>query len=148
MACSRSLWMLSWHAGNAGALSGGGSTPDFYVLRPEMAFKQAALVRAAQEDAARIVLPIFQLKVYQSLASTAMRFDMGSAVEQAALVRAAEEGAARKAFDLALPALGPYALDWTRNGRFLLLGGRRGHLALLDWQSAKLLCEVQVRLGP
>lgn len=113
-----------------------------------MAFKQAALVRAAQEDAARIVLPIFQLKVYQSLASTAMRFDMGSAVEQAALVRAAEEGAARKAFDLALPALGPYALDWTRNGRFLLLGGRRGHLALLDWQSAKLLCEVQVRLGP
>ena len=73
--------------------------------------------------------------------------DIGLAIEQAALVGAAEEGAARKAFDLALPALGPYALDWTRNGRFLLLGGRRGHLALLDWQSAKLLCEVQVRLG-
>ena len=62
-------------------------------------------------------------------------------------MREAEEGAARKAFDLALPALGPYALDFTRNGRFLLLGGRRGHLALLDWQSAKLLCEVQVRRG-
>ena len=73
--------------------------------------------------------------------------DEGFAVKQAALVREAEEGAARKAFDLALPALGPYALDWTRNGRFLLLGGRRGHLALLDWQSAKLLCEVQVRWG-
>ncbi len=64
---------------------------------------------------------------------------------QAALVREAEEGAAQKAFDLALPALGPYALDFTRNGRFLLLGGRRGHLALLDWQRAKLLCEVQAR---
>lgn len=60
-------------------------------------------------------------------------------------MREAEEGAARKAFDLALPALGPYALDFTRNGRFLLLGGRRGHLALMDWQRAKLLCEVQVR---
>ena len=62
-------------------------------------------------------------------------------------MREAEEGAARKAFDLALPDLGPYALDFTRNGRFLLLGGRRGHLALLDWQRAKLLCEVQAR-GP
>ena len=60
-------------------------------------------------------------------------------------MREAEEGAACKAFDLALPALGPYALDFTRNGRFLLLGGRRGHLALMDWQRAKLLCEVQVR---
>ncbi|KAK9822240.1 hypothetical protein WJX81_004686 [Elliptochloris bilobata] len=66
-------------------------------------------------------------------------------IQQAALVREAEEGAGRKAFDLALPALGPYALDFTRNGRFLLLGGRRGHIALLDWQRAKLLCEVQVR---
>lgn len=56
-----------------------------------------------------------------------------------------EAGAARKAFDLSLPALGPYSLDYSRSGRFLLLAGRKGHLALMDWQRHRLICEVQVR---
>ena len=44
----------------------------------------------------------------------------------------AERGAARGAFDWALPDLGPYSVDWSPSGRFLLLGGKRGHLALTD----------------
>lgn len=58
---------------------------------------------------------------------------------------------ARKGFDLNLggsrgvPSLGPYRCDYTRNGRHLLLGGRKGHLAAFDWQSGKLSCEIQVR---
>lgn len=56
-----------------------------------------------------------------------------------------EEGAARRAFDLSLPALGPYNLDFSRSGRHLLLAGRKGHLALMDWQRSRLICEVQVR---
>lgn len=35
-------------------------------------------------------------------------------------------------FELSLPQLGPYAVDFTKNGRFMLLGGRKGHLALMD----------------
>jgi U3 small nucleolar RNA-associated protein 7 len=56
-----------------------------------------------------------------------------------------EVGAARKAFDLRLPELGPYSVDFSRNGRHLLLAGHRGHLAMLDWQQQLPLCEVQVK---
>ena len=71
-----------------------------------------------------------------------------------ALPQAVEVGAARKAFDLSLPQLGPYSLAFTRSGRHMLLAGRKGHLALMDWQRSRLVCEVQVRpadyqwLGP
>ena len=60
-------------------------------------------------------------------------------------LQAAEAGAGRKVFDLSLPQLGPYSLDFTRSGRHLLLAGRKGHLALLDWQRTRLVCEVQVK---
>ncbi|PSC71469.1 WD40 repeat [Micractinium conductrix] len=64
---------------------------------------------------------------------------------QADIVQAVEVGAARKAFDLSLPQLGPYSLAFTRSGRHMLLAGRKGHLALMDWQRSRLVCEVQVR---
>lgn len=63
----------------------------------------------------------------------------------ASVLQAVEAGAARKAFDLSLPQLGPYRLDFTRSGRHMLLAGRKGHLALVDWQRSRLICEVQVR---
>lgn len=61
------------------------------------------------------------------------------------IVREVPLGAARKVFDLALTELGPYRLDLTRNGRHMVLGGSKGHLAMFDWQKSELLCEVQVR---
>ena len=56
-----------------------------------------------------------------------------------------EIGAAAKRFDLKLSELGPYACNYSRDGRWLLLGGRKGHLAMLDWQRHKIVCEVQVK---
>lgn len=46
-----------------------------------------------------------------------------------------------------LDQLGPYRCDYTPNGRHLILAGRRGHIATLDWQSGtkKLITEIQVR---
>lgn len=40
--------------------------------------------------------------------------------------------------------LGPYTLDYNSNGRLLLLGGRKGHLAMMDWRKSRLMMEFQV----
>ncbi|KAK9916905.1 hypothetical protein WJX75_008601 [Coccomyxa subellipsoidea] len=64
---------------------------------------------------------------------------------QEEIVKEAETGAAQKVFDLDLPELGPYNLGFTRSGRHMLLGGRKGHLAIMEWQQRHLVCEVQVR---
>lgn len=66
-------------------------------------------------------------------------------LKQQDLAAQVPEGAARKAFDLALPDLGPYACAFSRAGKHVVLGGARGHLAVLEWQRAHLTCELQVR---
>lgn len=48
-------------------------------------------------------------------------------------------------FSLDLPDFGPYAIDYTRNGRHLLIGGRKGHLAAFDWQNGRLHFETHVK---
>ncbi|KAI9804730.1 MAG: hypothetical protein M1825_001098 [Sarcosagium campestre] len=51
---------------------------------------------------------------------------------------------AKKGFELTLNDLGPYNIDYTRNGRSLLLAGRKGHVATMDWRGGKLGCELQL----
>lgn len=51
---------------------------------------------------------------------------------------------AKKGFELKLEGLGPYTCDYTRNGKDLLLAGRKGHVATMDWRSGKLGCELQL----
>ena len=58
---------------------------------------------------------------------------------------AVDVGSAKKVFTLRLDDLGPYCSRYSRNGRHLLLGGRRGHLALADWMAGTVSCEVQVK---
>lgn len=51
---------------------------------------------------------------------------------------------AQKGFELKLGGLGPYVCDYTRNGRDLLLAGRKGHVATMEWREGKLGCELQL----
>ncbi|KAL8984169.1 MAG: hypothetical protein Q9177_004774 [Variospora cf. flavescens] len=51
---------------------------------------------------------------------------------------------AKKRFELKLGELGPYVADYTRNGRDLLLAGRKGHVAAMDWRAGRLGCELQL----
>lgn len=50
---------------------------------------------------------------------------------------------ATKYFNLHLDH-GPYKIDYTLNGRHLLLGGKDGHLAAFDWMTKKLHTEIQI----
>ena len=51
---------------------------------------------------------------------------------------------AKKGFELKLKEMGPYIAEYSRNGRELLLAGKKGHIATMDWRSGKLGCEIQL----
>nr|XP_054770122.1 WD repeat-containing protein 46-like [Lytechinus pictus] len=65
-------------------------------------------------------------------------------VTQEEIKKAVDIASATKNFELRLDQFGPYRMDFTRNGRHLLLGGRRGHLAGIDWVTKKLHFETNV----
>ncbi|CAI5521220.1 unnamed protein product [Closterium sp. Naga37s-1] len=68
-----------------------------------------------------------------------------SNLSQADIVQHVGAGSRRAAFDLKLPELGPYKAAYSLNGRSLLLGGRKGHLAVVDWRRCHVTSEIQVR---
>jgi len=65
-------------------------------------------------------------------------------VRQDDIVRDIAVETVQKRFELKLDRLGPYTCDYTRNGRELLLAGRKGHVATMDWREGRLGCELQL----
>lgn len=62
-------------------------------------------------------------------------------IRSAVAVGAATNGSFALALD---PRMGPYDVDYTRNGRTLLVAGRKGHVAAMEWRAGKLACELQL----
>lgn len=65
-------------------------------------------------------------------------------VRQDEIVSQVSIEAAKKKFELKLTELGPYMASYSRNGRDLLLAGKKGHIATMDWRDGKLGCEIQL----
>ena len=55
-----------------------------------------------------------------------------------------DKATANKRFHIDLPHLGPYSIDYSQNGKWILIGGYKGHVAAFDWKAKQLLCEVGV----
>lgn len=49
-----------------------------------------------------------------------------------------------KALDLSLKEFGPYYMQYSRNGTHLLISGRKGHIASMDWRKGELRGELNV----
>ncbi|RLV89709.1 U3 small nucleolar RNA-associated protein 7 [Spathaspora sp. JA1] len=60
------------------------------------------------------------------------------------IVEVVDSSTANKKFELNLPEFGPYTIDYSRNGRQLLLGGKKGHIASIDWRTGGLDCELHL----
>jgi len=56
---------------------------------------------------------------------------------------AVDVATAMKGFELKL-GFGGYVADYSRDGRDLVLGGRKGHVATFDWREGKVGCELQL----
>lgn len=76
-----------------------------------------------------------------------------SRLTQAQIAKAVDLQTACKAYNMTLDKLGPYRISYTADGRRLLLGGRKGHVAVVDWDGShaglqgqpRVLHEVQMR---
>lgn len=66
-------------------------------------------------------------------------------IKQEAIRHEIDISSARNQYDIVLPDLGPYTLDFTPSGRHMAVAGRKGHLALVDMTTLNLIREVQVR---
>jgi len=65
--------------------------------------------------------------------------------KQEDIVREVDLSSSRKAFDIKLQEFGPYVVDYTSNGRYMVTAGRKGHLSIMDWKDLQLIKELQVR---
>uniref|UniRef100_A0A7N0VIE1 BING4 C-terminal domain-containing protein n=1 Tax=Kalanchoe fedtschenkoi TaxID=63787 RepID=A0A7N0VIE1_KALFE len=66
-------------------------------------------------------------------------------VRQESIAREVGISSARNQYDIVLPGLGPYTIDFTSSGRYMALAGRKGHLAIVDLRNLSMIRELQVK---
>ncbi|KAL5743424.1 hypothetical protein ACOSQ2_026540 [Xanthoceras sorbifolium] len=66
-------------------------------------------------------------------------------IKQESIAREVDILSSRNQYDIVLPELGPYTLDFTSSGRYMAAAGRKGHLAVVDMKNMNVIKEIQVR---
>ncbi|QLQ80613.1 hypothetical protein HG537_0D06140 [Torulaspora globosa] len=65
-------------------------------------------------------------------------------VRQEEIIENVDISTANKALNLCLKEFGPYHINYSRNGTSLLIAGRKGHIASMDWRKGALRAEINV----
>ncbi|XP_045491597.1 WD repeat-containing protein 46 [Colias croceus] len=115
---------------------GKGVKHPLYALKLK---KKENKYKYAQEQAARAEILLTENAGY-------LEVDEGhrtTSITQSMIAENVDITAATKIFDLNLD-FGPYRAKYSKNGRHLLLGSSKGHLAAFDWVTKRLHCEINV----
>ena len=93
----------------------------------KMAERREEMARSVEETAARAEILLQEDAGYLETGRTEEEVEEFTArVNQILLKRNVDVESAQKGFELNLSQFGPYTLDYTRNGRNLVLGGKKG----------------------
>lgn len=113
---------------------------------------QTCLVRRASHRRPRLtVAPSLPFRYAPSLSPSRRYLEADGPMErtykfkQGDIAAAAPQGAARRAVNLTLDTYGPYRAAYSRNGRYMLLGGEKGHVAVVDWLKLGVSTEFNVK---
>uniref|UniRef100_A0A1Q3F1A6 Putative wd40-repeat-containing subunit of the 18s rrna processing complex n=1 Tax=Culex tarsalis TaxID=7177 RepID=A0A1Q3F1A6_CULTA len=96
-------------------------------------------IEFAEEQAARAEVLLNEEEGYLEVSDD----ELTTEVSQAEIVEHVDITTAAKHFNLQLE-FGPYRMRYTKNGTYLLLGGKKGHVAAFNWVKKSLLCEMNV----
>ncbi|KAK6933479.1 LOW QUALITY PROTEIN: BING4, C-terminal domain, partial [Dillenia turbinata] len=66
-------------------------------------------------------------------------------IKQETIAREVDILSSRNQYDIVLPELGPYSMDFTASGRYMAVGGRKGHLGIIDMKTLGVVREFQVK---
>ena len=105
----------------------------------EMIQKEESAIEEATEKAAKYDIFLSEESGYIDIGDEELVY-----LDQDLLQKNVDVSSAVKRFDLNLKEFGPYKVKYTRNGKFLLIGGKLGHIAAFDWFSKMLKCEINV----
>ncbi|KAI3714565.1 hypothetical protein L6452_21521 [Arctium lappa] len=64
---------------------------------------------------------------------------------QQSIAQEVDVASRKNQFDIVLPDLGPYTIDYTSSGRYMVTAGCKGHLAIMDLHTMKPIKDFQVR---
>ena len=111
-----------------------------FALRKKLKHSEALAKKSAETSArSEILLPSDAGYVEAEGMEQTWRFTQESLREHV------DVRSAKKMFDLTLDQFGPYVMDYTRNGAHMLLAGRKGHVAGMEWKGFKLGHELHLR---
>uniref|UniRef100_T1JJV8 BING4 C-terminal domain-containing protein n=1 Tax=Strigamia maritima TaxID=126957 RepID=T1JJV8_STRMM len=109
-----------------------GMKTKFHLIENKIARKKKVF---AVEQTARSDLLLFEESGY-------IEADEGEdtlALTQSKIAESVDITSATKYFDIKDVKYGPFSIDYSRNGRFLLRGGRKGHITAMKWSTKALL---------